>query len=93
MAASPSDVSRVQSYIRANWHRSVRRDTEPVMGVVLPHPYTTPCVTGSFTFFFYWDTYFTNLGLTPHGEMEAAWRLAQKYVDVSVALTEHLGLG
>ncbi len=72
MPATPADVVRVLSYIRSNWHKSVRRDSEPVMGVVLPHPYTTPCVTGSFTFFFYWDTYFTNLGLIPHGELEAA---------------------
>lgn len=72
MSITHEDVAPVLSYIKTHWHRSVRRDTSPVKGVVLPYPYTTPCVTGSFTFFFYWDTYFTNLGLIPHGELEAA---------------------
>ncbi|TVQ27767.1 MAG: alpha,alpha-trehalase [Spirochaetaceae bacterium] len=59
--------SDVLAYIRANWDRSVQHDHDGsgFDGIDLPYPYTTPCVKGDgrFSFFFYWDTYFTNLGL------------------------------
>ncbi len=61
------DVRDVLDYIKANWEKSISKD-EPGKGfggVSLPYPYTTPSIKGEgeFTIFFYWDTYFTNLGL------------------------------
>ena len=63
-------------YIRKNFVRSFRRD-EPgrgFCGIDLPYPYTTPCIEGegAYAFFFYWDTYFTNLGLLACGHSDMA---------------------
>lgn len=38
----------------------------------LPRSYTTPCVKEDFMHFFYWDTYFTNLGLFEIGMYDQA---------------------
>lgn len=68
--------SAVTDYIHANWDRSIYRDAEGsgFRGIDLPFPYTSPCIRGEgkFYFFFYWDTYFTNLGLLRHGRLETA---------------------
>ena len=69
----PSDTS---TYIRDNWERSFSADADGsgFKGDDLPFPYTSPCIRGEgkFSFFFYWDTYFTNLGLLRHGHREMA---------------------
>jgi alpha,alpha-trehalase len=61
-------------YIRENFPRSFRSDANGsgFCGIDLPHPYTTPCVLGegAYAFFFYWDTYFTNLGLLRCGHSD-----------------------
>ncbi len=63
-------------YIRENFPRSFRSDTcgNGFCGIDLPYPYTTPCVRGegAYSFFFYWDTYFTNLGLLICGHPDMA---------------------
>lgn len=66
----------VSSYIHENLPRSFYRD-EPgtgFCGIDLPFPYTCPCIKGEghFSFFFYWDTYFTNLGLLLSGYADIA---------------------
>jgi len=71
-----AQVARVLEYIRANWPRSIYRDANGsgFKGDDLPFPYTSPCIKGEghFSFFFYWDTYFTNLGLLRHGHTGTA---------------------
>jgi len=66
----------VIDYIRENWMRSVYRDSNGsgFKGIDLPFQYTSPCIKGEgkFYFFFYWDTYFTNVGLLAHGLTEVA---------------------
>ncbi len=61
----------VIEYIQSNWPRSFYRDVDGsgFQGDDLPHPYSSPCIQGQgiYSFFFYWDTYFTNLGLLAHG--------------------------
>ena len=48
---------------------SVRVNTVDTLGKIgLPHPYSVPCVQGMFQDMFYWDTYFTNLGLISIGD-------------------------
>lgn len=83
-------VAAVTEYIHANFPRSFYRDANGsgFAGMDLPFPYTSPCVRGEgkFSFFFYWDTYFTNLGLlrTGHAEMarnnirNMAWFIARQ---------------
>lgn len=66
----------VADYIRAQLPRTILRDApgHGQRGVDLPFPYTTPCVPGEgkFSFFFYWDTYFTNLALLRTGHADTA---------------------
>ena len=61
----------VLDYIRENWPRSFFKDADGsgFRGDDLPYPYSSPCIRGEgvYSFFFYWDTYFTNLGLLKHG--------------------------
>jgi alpha,alpha-trehalase len=69
-------IQDVLNYIKSNWEKSISKD-EPGKGfggVDLPYPYTTPSIKGEgeFTIFFYWDTYFTNLGLLRNGKEEQA---------------------
>ncbi len=69
-------VDTVLTYIRNNWDRSIYHDApgQGFQGIDLPYPYSSPCIKeeGKFYFFFYWDTYFTNLGLMAHDRMEIA---------------------
>jgi alpha,alpha-trehalase len=68
---SDNTVQRVLDYIQSNWQRSIYKDQpgKGFKGISLPYPYTSPSIKGEghFTFFFYWDTYFTNLGLLRNG--------------------------
>lgn len=61
----------VLDYIRENWPRSFFKDADGsgFRGDDLPYPYSSPCIRGEgvYSFFFYWDTYFTNLGLLRNG--------------------------
>lgn len=64
----------VQEYIKSNWLKAVR-STATNQGKSpfnIPKPYTTPCVSQLFINFFYWDTYFANLGLMIDGHEEQA---------------------
>ncbi len=47
-----------------------KKDNFPKIG--LPHPYSVPTETHEFRDMFYWDTYFTNLGLFLMGREEQA---------------------
>lgn len=73
-----NDVPRpeIVDWIRDNWDASVAHDSggSGFAGIDLPRPYTTPCVrdAGRFSFFFYWDTYFTNLGLLRQQRLDLA---------------------
>lgn len=61
--------TRIQDYIREQLPKTVHL---PDAGNDLPEPYSTPCVKEDFLFFFYWDTYFTNLGFYHIGMAEQA---------------------
>jgi alpha,alpha-trehalase len=69
-------ASPAAAYIHANWPRSIYRDAagSGFQNIDLPFPYTSPCIKGEgrFYFFFYWDTYFTNLGLLRSGLADTA---------------------
>ena len=65
--------NRLSGYIRDNWHRTVKsacKDEDTLIG--LPYPYTTPCISGMFQELYYWDTYFTNVGLLLSGMTQQA---------------------
>ena len=52
---------RTSEYISAAWHSAVKKGD--ANGVLLPYDYVPPCVDGEVIDLYYWDTYFTNLGL------------------------------
>ena len=67
------DFSMVKEYIRANIGKTIRTNLEDKSDLIgLPYPYTVPCADGSFQEMYYWDTYFTNVGLLEFGMAEQA---------------------
>lgn len=54
---------QVKKYIVENWKKTVRLSQESVWSIKLPYPFSVPCADERFVNFFYWDTYFANLGL------------------------------
>lgn len=69
-------IDPLLEYIQTNWPRCIvqDRDGSGFAGIDLPYPYTPPCIPGEghFSFFFYWDTYFANLGLLADGHAAQA---------------------
>lgn len=63
----------VTEYIKENIRKTIcyePADSGEIIG--LPHPYTVPTVSDIFHCMYYWDTYFTNLGLLCIGMTEQA---------------------
>lgn len=63
----------IKNFIFENFDRCIRvnrEDNDTLIG--LPYPYTVPCVSGMFQEMYYWDTYFTNVGLILCGKIEQA---------------------
>lgn len=59
---TPKQLERVNEYIKQTWSKTVRTAAGEDR-INLPYPVSVPCETQRFTYFFYWDTYFINLGL------------------------------
>lgn len=81
-------MKTVRDYITGNWHRAVRyvpRDSGTLLG--LPKPFSIPCVSGMYQELYYWDTYFTNLGLIASRNVEQA----QNNVDNMLYLVRRYG--
>lgn len=57
-------MDKVKAYILQNFPRTIRFCTEEKEErFALPYRHTTPCADEFFTVMYYWDTYFTNVGL------------------------------
>ena len=57
-------MKTVEEFIRENTDKCVRVnrfDEDTLIG--LPYPYSVPCISDKFQEMYYWDTYFTNIGL------------------------------
>ncbi len=66
-------MSTVKDYILQNWPNTIRENKEDKGNLIgLPKPYTVPCMDGMFQELYYWDTYFTNVGLILSGMVEQA---------------------
>ncbi|MCE0499796.1 MAG: hypothetical protein LV481_17800 [Methylacidiphilales bacterium] len=68
-----SNIRKVKKFIFDHWYETVRtvpKDEGSLIG--LPHPYTVPCCKGSFQELYYWDTYFTSVGLLADGQKDLA---------------------
>jgi alpha,alpha-trehalase len=85
----PVRATNTDSYIRSTWTRLTRQALNPPSGstlFALPHPYLVP--GGRFSECFYWDSYFTALGLVCHGHLD----LVQGIADNLVHLQTQVGL-
>lgn len=63
----------VLEFIEKNFQNSILQspvDNDKCFG--LPYPYTVPTPGDVFDCMFYWDTYFTNVGLIPSGRIQQA---------------------
>lgn len=80
--------NNVLEYIYNNIDKTIKyspNDDDTLIG--LPHKYTTPCASDMFQEIYYWDTYFTNVGLILMGKTE----LAKSNVDNMLFLIEKYG--
>lgn len=65
--------NRVTRFIRDNIDKTIRYNPNDDGNLIgLPKPYTVPCIEGKFQEMYYWDTYFTNVGLLQLGNVEQA---------------------
>ncbi len=77
----------VTEFIQAHWDECTHENHEDAGTLIgLPYPYTVPAV-GHFDEMFYWDTYFTNLGLFLSGRSQQA----KNNVDNMLHLVERYG--
>lgn len=68
-------MNKVTAYIKNNWDHAIHTPDEQSRGIVkMPRPYSVPCanIKDVFSDFYYWDTYFANLGLMLDGKAEQA---------------------
>jgi alpha,alpha-trehalase len=75
------DINSVKQFIHAAWPKTIHPADHG-----LPKPYTVPGVTG-FNSFYYWDSYFTSIGLVLDGHAE----MAQNNAEDMIALVEKMG--
>lgn len=75
----------LQEFIKNSW--SEARTTAGEKDLDLPYPFIPPCVVGEFRTLFYWDTYFTNIGLILDGHTD--W--ARENVDDLLYALDHFG--
>ncbi len=64
-------LDQVSRYIEECWQLCVRtqpHDANTLLG--LPYPYTVPCIEGDFQELYYWDTFFTTVGLWQSGHTD-----------------------
>lgn len=70
------DHNKIHQYILKNWSKSIRdpnkKEDAKLSNVKLPNPYSTPCIDDEFKNFYYWDTYFINLGLLVDNRIDDA---------------------
>ena len=66
-------MEQVEHYITKNLQKTIRTPFDKGQGIVqLPKPFSSPAIEAKFADFYYWDTYFINLGLLADGLMEQA---------------------
>lgn len=84
-------MTEVERYIADNWRRSVRTADlswgEKEGRIGLPKPFTTPSSDGRYRDLYYWDTYFTNVGLLAMNETD----MAENNLDDLAYLIDRLG--
>lgn len=70
---TPEAIGHIVIYIKNHWDDTLRihqKDDGSLIG--LPYPYVVPCRKDNFQELYYWDTYFTCLGLIESGRTDLA---------------------
>ena len=63
----------LKEYIKQNWTNTIRDTSCKGHGnIILPKPFSSPSIEDKFQDFYYWDTYFINVGLITDGLLEQA---------------------
>ena len=60
-------MQAVRKYILDNWTKTFHDPSEMRGDFTVPKPYISPSIGGIYTDLYYWDVYFTNLGLMEDG--------------------------
>lgn len=67
------DVREIEAFITNNISNTVRYNPQDsALNIGLPLPYSVPCEQNTFQEMYYWDTYFTNIGLIEIGQIDQA---------------------
>lgn len=71
---SAEDIQKVRMFIKEHMNHTVKECHKDTLGsIALPKPYSVPSLNGCFQQdMFYWDTYFTNIGLLLDSDFEQA---------------------
>jgi len=75
----------LNEYIKSGWAKA--RTTASETDLPLPFPFIPPCMEGMLRTLYYWDTYFTNVGLIADGHVD--W--ARENVDNLLFALRHFG--
>lgn len=87
MKPTPEQI-KLHRHILTTMPLTVRVTEKDTLGnYALPKPYSVPCIKGGFQNMFYWDTYFTNVGLLLDGDI---WQAANNIEDIA-AMIERFG--
>ncbi len=85
---SSESIETIRRYIDTHWVETFRESREDTPDEIsLPYPHTVPSTDPTMWLFFYWDVYFTNLGLLRSGEIKQA----QNNADNILSLIDRLG--
>ena len=72
MVSSNDKYALTAEYIKKSWKKAVVVPDATAFPELYVAPFVPPCVNGDFRVLFYWDTYFTNVGLIGDGEIGLA---------------------
>ncbi len=73
LAANPDLLPKIAHFIHSRWNQTVRYNCEDDGTLIgLPFPYTVPCTSNAFQELYYWDTYFTCIGLLHSKQQDLA---------------------
>jgi alpha,alpha-trehalase len=75
-----NSIRTVREHIRERWDQTVVSTRNEPGVVPLPHPFTVPTIGPTFRSFFYWDTYFTCLGLLRQDRVDLAVGNARNFI-------------
>ena len=84
----PDEVKNLKAYIDQEMPKTVRVCEHDTLGnFALPYSFSVPCIVNGFQNLYYWDTYFTNVGLLLDGNIKQA----KNNVDNILAMIDRFG--